>query len=89
MLYCAEALLLRQGRSYAKHSAVIAAVGQHFVKTGLFDKKFYDYLRKAFEDKHRGDHEAVERVSEKAALTTLEQSRDFLQAAKAFLKKQG
>ena len=87
MFYCIEALLLSAGRSYSKHSAVIAAFGQHFVKTGLFEKSFYDHLRKAFEDRQRGDYEAMEQVSRKTAITALNQSREFLQATKAFLHR--
>ena len=34
MFYLAEALLLSQGLSFSKHSAVIAGFGEHFVKRG-------------------------------------------------------
>jgi len=49
MFYLAEALLLTQGLSFSKHSAVIAAFGRVFVKTGLMEGKFHAYLRKGFE----------------------------------------
>jgi uncharacterized protein (UPF0332 family) len=35
MFYVAEALLLSQGLSFSKHSAVIAAFGQRFVRPGM------------------------------------------------------
>lgn len=34
MFYCAEALLLTKDLKFSKHSAVIAAFGRDFVKTG-------------------------------------------------------
>ena len=34
MFYVVEALLLEEGSAFSKHSAVIAAFGQLFVKTG-------------------------------------------------------
>ena len=34
MFYLAEALLLGEGLAFSKHSAVIAAFGQHFAKSG-------------------------------------------------------
>jgi len=34
MFYCASALLRGEGLSFSKHSAVIAAFGQHFARTG-------------------------------------------------------
>lgn len=40
MFYLVEALLSSLGLSFSKHSAVISAFGQHFVKTGEFrDRK--------------------------------------------------
>jgi len=87
MFYCAEAVLLGKGLSYSKHSAVIAAFGQHFVKAGLFDRTFFDHLRKAYEDRQRGDYDAMEQVSRDTALSALTRSRDLLQATKAFLHR--
>ena len=86
MFYCAQALHLSQGRSYSKHSAVIAGFGEHFVKTGLFDKRFHEYLRKAFADRQRGDYEAMDQVSENTARTALARSQEFIQATNAFLQ---
>lgn len=37
--YAASALLYSKGLSFGKHSAVLAAFRQHFVKTGEFDAK--------------------------------------------------
>lgn len=88
MFYCAQALHLSEGRSYSKHAALIAAFGQHFVKTGLFDSKFHQYLRRSFADRQRGHYEAMEKVSQTTARGALEQSRDFLDATKAFLSKE-
>ena len=34
MFYVAEAMLLEKDMSFSRHSAVIAAFGQHFAKTG-------------------------------------------------------
>ncbi len=44
MFYTAEALLIEQGLSYNSHSAVIAAFGKRFAKTGLLDSRFHRYL---------------------------------------------
>ena len=40
MFYIAEALLLGLDLSFSKHSAVIAAFGLHFSKTGLVPGEF-------------------------------------------------
>ena len=39
MFYCAETLLLTQGRSYSKHSAIIAGFGQHFIQEVMEKEK--------------------------------------------------
>jgi len=41
MFYVAEACLLTKGLSYSKHSGVISGFSQHFIKTNIFDYKFY------------------------------------------------
>ncbi len=63
----------------------LAAFGQHFVKTGLFDRKFHNYLRRAFRDRQRSDYEAMAEVSEETARSTLERAREFLAATNTFL----
>jgi uncharacterized protein (UPF0332 family) len=44
MFYAAEALLLDQDLSFSKHSAVISAFGQRFVKTGILDSSLHRHL---------------------------------------------
>ena len=57
MFYCVEALLLTKKLSFSSHKAVIAAFGQHFVKTGLFPKAMSKTLTKAFEMRQFSDYE--------------------------------
>ncbi|HDH04503.1 MAG TPA: HEPN domain-containing protein [Nitrospirae bacterium] len=49
MFYCIEALLLTKGLSFSSHKGVISAFGQHFVKTGIFDKEMSREVNRAFE----------------------------------------
>ena len=44
MFYVAEALLLRDGLSYSRHSGVAAAFGEHFAKTARVPADFHRYL---------------------------------------------
>jgi uncharacterized protein (UPF0332 family) len=44
MFYVAEAFLLNKGLAFGKHSAVIAAFGEHFTKTGIVPPEFHRYL---------------------------------------------
>ena len=44
MFYTAEALLLEKGLSFSSHSAVIAAFGKEFAKSGALDPKLHRFL---------------------------------------------
>jgi len=56
MFYAAEAVLLDRSVSFSKHSAVIAAFGMHYVKTGLVPSEYHRFLTEAFSLRHSGDY---------------------------------
>ncbi|GEM_PF-737024 len=56
MFYVAEALLEGEGMAFSKHSAVIAAFGRHFARTGKVPVEFHRYLIEASELRHAGDY---------------------------------
>lgn len=62
MFYAVEALMLDQDLSFSKHSAVIAAFGRDFVKTGIFDSKYHRCLMDAFDLRNKGDYGAMSEV---------------------------
>ena len=86
MFYIAEALLLRRGLHFSKHSAVIAAYGKEFSRTGDLDPKFHEYLIKSQEVRLTGDYDYTETVTEDSANQILLWAGEFLAAAKDFLK---
>ena len=56
MFYVAEAILLGEGLTFSKHSAVIAAFGEHFVKPGRIPPEFHRYLIEGEDNRHLGDY---------------------------------
>jgi uncharacterized protein (UPF0332 family) len=48
MFYAAEALLNEKGLKFSKHAGVQAALGEHYIKTGLLDVKYHRWLLDAF-----------------------------------------
>ena len=42
--------------AFSKHSAVQAAYGKEFAKTGLLDPKYHRWFLKAFEDRLQTDY---------------------------------
>lgn len=87
MFYIAEALLFEQGLAFKKHSAVHAAFGKHFAKTGNFDAKYHDWLLKAFENRITSDYEIESSISTKDASVMIERAREFLDQARQYLSQ--
>ena len=55
MFYAATALLKSKAVERHKHSGIVAAFGEHFVKPGLFEAKFSRMLIRAFESRNDTD----------------------------------
>jgi len=78
--------LIEKAKSFSKHSAVIAAFGKHFVKSGLLSSVLHDYLSSAFEDRQTGDYEAVITISKEQAETHIRNAEEFLTQNIEYLK---
>lgn len=89
MFYAAEALLLDQDLSFSKHSAVISAFGQRFVKTGILDSSLHRHLLEAFDLRNLGDYGAVHDIDIVDARIVLEHAKVFCATVKNHLGLQG
>lgn len=87
MFYLVSAVLLTKGLNFSKHQAVVAAFGQHFVKTGIFKHKFHQYLVEAFEQRQIGDYETMEEITKETAQKSIDRAEEFLVAVRAYLEK--
>ncbi len=85
MFYIAQALLFTKGLVYSKHSAVIAAFGKEFAKTGLLDSKFHSRLVGAQDDRNLSDYGANVNFPAIEAQKLIDQAEEFLTAAEAYL----
>jgi uncharacterized protein (UPF0332 family) len=56
VFYTTNALLSTKGLERSKHSGVIAAFRQHFVKTGLIEAEYSDIYGAVMEDRAEGDY---------------------------------
>ncbi|MDA8089632.1 MAG: HEPN domain-containing protein [Nitrospiraceae bacterium] len=81
MFYIAEAFLLGEGLSFSKHSAVIAAFGQHFVKTGRVPQEFHRYLIEGEDSRNVGDYDTGSGLGKEEALEQIEHAARFLELA--------
>ncbi len=88
MFYLAQAMLLTKGLTFSSHSAVIAAYGKEFAKTGLLDSKFHRYMIDAQERRevgHYGDEQ--EEVTTAQAMKSFKWAEEFIQAVKNYLQE--
>ena len=76
--YVAEALLEGEGLSFSKHSAVIAAFGRHFARTGKAPVEFHRYLLAAQEMRHSGDYDHDGSITAEQALEQIDRAEQFL-----------
>ena len=87
MFYVTEALLNEKGQRFRKHRGVHGAFAEHFIKTGLLDRKYHRWLLEAFSKRITGDYGIESDLTAKDATLLVEQAHEFLTVAKKFLEK--
>lgn len=85
MFYVAEALLLGEGLAFPKHSAVHAAFGKHFAKTGMVPAEFHQHLIRGMEVRHVGDYGRRSSVTPKQSRLQIERAGEFLRLAERLI----
>jgi uncharacterized protein (UPF0332 family) len=84
MFYVAEAFLLEEGLAYSKHSAVHAAFGEHFAKTGIVPPELHRALIQGMELRQTGDYDYMGEVSPERAMEQITNAEQFLGTAMEF-----
>jgi len=87
MFYAASALLYSKGKSYGKHSAVIAAFRQYFIKTGEFDEHWSSDYGEIMDNRHVADYELQDDLEREDALNALEKADAFIKEVTEWLQK--
>lgn len=85
MFYSIQAILLSKDMSYSKHSAVISAFGRDFVKTGLIDKKYHQYILDAFDLRNAGDYGALNSIVKEQAEQLIINAKELFKVISKFL----
>ncbi len=87
IFYAASALLYSKGKTYGKHSAVIASFRQYFIKTGEFDKQWSDDYQFVMENRQTADYELYDDVEKEDAIKSVAKARAFIEEVKKWLLK--
>ena len=86
IFYLAQAMLLSKGLTFSSHSAVVAAYGKEFAKTGTLDPKFHRYIIDAQERRQVGHYGGQhEDVTDEQARESFQWAEEFKQAVEAYL----
>jgi uncharacterized protein (UPF0332 family) len=85
MFYVAEAFLLGEGLAFSKHSAVIAAFGERFAKTGRVPPEFHRYLLDGTDRRNVGDYGLGPELPKSVADEQIARAARFLELAEQLL----
>jgi len=85
MFYCASALLIERGQSFAKHSAVIAAFGKEFAKTNKLDPQLHRHLLDAFRMRQTADYDHYAEISAEDAQEQIGRAEELLGVVETYL----
>ena len=76
--YAVTALLLRDGKQFARHSAVKSEFGRTYIKPGRLDVKWNKFYQKLFDDRQEGDYIPTTTFEASDVSTSLQQAREFI-----------
>jgi len=85
MFYVAEALLLGEGLAFSKHTAVIAAFGKEFAKTGRVPPEFHRYLIEGEDSRKVGDYDIHPGMTGDEAREQIDRAHEFLKMGERML----
>lgn len=87
VFYAVSALLKTRSLSFSKHSAVLSAFRQHFIKTGEFPVESGDFYRLAFEMRQAGDYEMLTRFDPEDLKQQLERAKQFVDEIETWMRQ--
>ena len=89
VFYTANALLATRHMERSKHSGVIAAFREHFVKTGLIEPEYSDWYGALLDTRQRGDYTLEWVLDDMRARDLIEQAGRFVSRVERYLREEG
>ena len=89
VFHCAQALLLSLGVKAESHSGVRQLFGLHFIKKGIFNKKFGRYLKNLKDERENGDYGIFTLIDKQDAQKALKEAEEFIKETEKYLKEKG
>ena len=88
IFHAVRALLVLEGVEFKKHSAVISHFQQYYIKTKIFNYKFSDIIKNAFEIRNESDYEDFYVLSKKDTEQQIENAAEFIDEIEKYIEKQ-
>jgi uncharacterized protein (UPF0332 family) len=82
-------MLSTQGIARSKHSGVISAFRERFVKPGPVEAEYSRIFGRVMDDRHLSDYEITSNITADRAQNALDSSRRFVSRVETFLKGEG
>jgi uncharacterized protein (UPF0332 family) len=78
-----------QKLSRSKHSGVLGAFRQYFVKPGLVSPELSDIYGQIMDDRNESDYELITSISKQDAQIDLHQATQFVEEIERWLREEG
>ena len=85
MFYIAELPLQKKGLTFNSHSAVIAAFGKEYARTGDLDPKYHRYILAAQNARQIGDYGGEKNISPEETIQIIGWAEEFIKTAETYL----
>ena len=89
IFYAANALLALKQLERSKHSGVLAAFRQHFVKTGRIEPEYSDFYGATMDERMEGDYDADNFLDQVTAERALVRAEQFLARMERAVREEG
>ncbi len=88
IFYAANAMLATQGLARSKHSGVISAFREHFVKPGLIEAEYSRMYGRIMDDRQAGDYDIDKMLATDQARSDLDDARKFVTRMETYLRQE-
>jgi uncharacterized protein (UPF0332 family) len=87
IFYAASALLATKKLAFGKHSAVLAAFRQHFIKTSEIDTRWSKSYERIMSHRQSSDYDIHISIEKEQALADLQDAKEFVEDVTQWLQK--
>ncbi len=85
--YALTAVLLKEGRSFKKHTAVKAALHKDLIRAGILEPNWGKFYNKIFDSRHEGDYQPLRVFEAEEVKMFLDEGADFIANMENLLAK--